>query len=270
MSFANKHRDYIRSVRKAGDFGYSLKTTAKLSRLLAFLYEDWWSVDLQGLNRLPKTGPALIIGNAGGVIPWAGLMLLYALMSSGEHQRRLNILADMDWIEDERVYNFLREVGFVSWSADNAKRLFAEGELVIVFPEGTAGAVKPFGERYRVRPFDWTKVMPAIDANVPIHPLATTGPDESFPVGQNIEWLAKLLDLPAFPVTPAFPFLPFPANLVSLPVHWKMRVMKPLEYGKVNSREELEETAKSVALFGEGDVQAELNRLLRTRIRSLF
>jgi 1-acyl-sn-glycerol-3-phosphate acyltransferase len=111
---------------------------------------------------------------------------------------------------------------------------------------------------------------PAIDAKVPIFPLATVGPDESFPVGQNIEWLAKFLDLPAFPVTPAFPFLPFPANLFSLPVHWKMRVMKPLDYQKTTSRTELEETSKSVALFGEGEVQAELNRLLRKRIKSLF
>jgi 1-acyl-sn-glycerol-3-phosphate acyltransferase len=269
MSFVSKHRRYIRTARKGRDFGFSVKTTAKLAPLLSFLYEDWWQVDLQGLKHLPKKGPALIVANAGGVLPWAGLMLLHALMHD-EHPRRLTVLTDLDWIEDERVYSAAREIGFVSWSSDNAKRLFAEGETVIVFPEGIQGAVKPFGERYRPRAFDWTILMPAIDAGVPIIPLATIGPDESFPVGVNLDWLAKLLNLPAFPVTAAFPWLPFPANVFSLPVHWKMRLMKPCDYKKPASREELEEASKTLALFAEGEIQAELNRLLRGRIKALF
>lgn len=267
---ASSYRNYIRAARKGRDFGYSVKTALRAAPLLGFLYEEWWQVKLGGHKHIPKSGPVLFVGNAGGVVPWAGLMLLYALMKDAHHPRRLNILADIDWIEDERVYSALREIGFVSWSADNAKRLFAEGEAVVVFPEGTAGAIKPFGERYRLRPFDWTKLMPAIDAHVPIVPLATIGPDESFPVGTNLEGLAKFLSLPAFPVTAAFPWLPFPANIFSLPVRWKLHCMKPLEYSAPHSREELQETAKTVALFAEGEVQAELNRMLRERVKALF
>ncbi len=267
---ASKYRGYIRAARKGREFGFSVKTALRAATILGFLYEEWWHVELGGHKHIPKSGPVLFVGNSGGIIPWAGLMLMYALMKDRHQPRRLNILADLDWIEDERVYNGLRELGFVNWSADNAKRLFAEGEAVMVFPEGTAGAVKPFGERYRLRPFDWTKLMPAIDAHVPIIPVATIGPDESFPVGVNSEALAKFFSLPAFPITPAFPWLPFPANLFSLPVHWKMRCLKPLDYKKPNSREELQETAKNVALFGEGEVQADLNRALRERIKALF
>jgi 1-acyl-sn-glycerol-3-phosphate acyltransferase len=270
MSFATQHREYIKAARKGRDFGYSLKTAAKAATLLGFLYEDWWKVALTGMQHLPKTGPVLIVGNAGGVVPWAGLMLLYGMMNCKEHPRRLNILADLDWIEDERLYNWLRELGFVSWSADNAKRLFAEGETVVVFPEGIPGAIKPFGERYRLRSFDWTKLMPAIDAKVPIIPLATIGPDESFPVGFNFELLAKFLSLPAFPVTATFPWLPFPTNVFSIPVKWKLHLLKPLDYAQPKDREQLQETAKRVALFAEGEVQAELNRILRTRIKPLF
>lgn len=270
-SFVTIYREYIRTALKTHDGNFNLKTVARIERPLAFLFQDWWKVDLQGLQRLPEKGPALIVGNAGGILPWAALMLMYAMMSDKQHPRKLHIMANIDWIEDERIYNFAREIGFVPYSADNAKKLFSEGQFVIVFPEGQAGALKPFGERYRCRNFDWTQLMPAVEMNVPMFPLATTGPDESFPLGMNIEPLAKLLSLPAFPVTPLFPFLPFPANIFSLPfVKWKMRVLKPLEYPKANSREEIENTAKTQALLLEGETQAELNRILRARIKPFF
>lgn len=270
MAFTTEYRDYIRTARKGQEFGFRLKTVAKLERPLAFLYQDWWKVDLTGQKHLPEQGPVLLVGNTGGILPWPGLMMLYALMADQKHPRRLNILADLDTIEDERLYNFLVELGFVSWSADNAKRLFNQGEIVAIFPEGLMGAIKPFRERYRVRSFDWTKFLPAIENKVPVLPLATLGPDESFPVTANLPGLARLLDMPAYPITPFFPWLPMPANLFSFPVKWKMRIMKPVDYSQGDSRDALEESAKKLALFVEGEVQAELNRLLRQRIRPLF
>lgn len=271
MTFANTYREYIRVARKTTDSGFNLRTMAKIEPVLAFLFDKWWKVNLQ-LKHLPKAGPMLIVGNSGGIFPWAGVMLAYGMMRCQDKPRRLYIMADLDRIEDERVYNFLKEIGFVSWSADNAKKLFAEGAAVVVFPEGPAGALKPFGERYRVRNFDWTKVMPAIEMGIPLVPIATIGPDESFPMGANAEAIAKFLDLPAFPITPFFPWLPFPLNLFSLPVTWKMHVMKTVDYKRVDAgdRAQLEETAKKAASYLEGDVQAELNRLLRVRVKSLF
>lgn len=269
-SFVSSYRGFIRTARKTNDTNFNLKTVARIERPLAFLFEDWFKVDLLGLQRLPKEGPVLIVGNAGGILPWAGVMLMYALMSDKQNPRRLHILADLDWIEDERIYNFMREIGFVPMNADNARRLFSERQTVLMFPEGSAGALKPFGERYRLRNIDWTTLMPAIEMKVPIIPMATLGPDESFPMGMNIEPLAKLLSLPAFPVTATFPWLPFPANFLALPVKWKMRLMKPVEYEPAATRPDVEERSKTLALFLEGEIQSELNRLLRVRIKPLF
>lgn len=270
MPFSNDYKPYIETAAKTTDSDFSLDTVAKIEPVLSFLFENWWKVELTGLQHIYDKGPVLFVGNAGGVMPWAGLMLMYALMKDKSHPRRLNILADLSWIEDERLYSFLREVGFVPFSADNVKRILSEGESAIVFPEGIAGAVKPFGERYRLRLFDWTQLMPAIEMNIPLIPVATLGPDESFPVGKNLDKVAKMLSLPAFPITPFFPFMPFPVNLFSLPLKWKMRVMRPVDYSETHSREEVEQTSKNMALFMEGEVQAELNRLLRVRIKPLF
>jgi hypothetical protein len=54
----------------------------------------------------------------------------------------------------------------------------------------------------------------------PIFPLATLGCDEAVLILTNFEKAAKFLNLPAFPITPFFPWLPFPLNLASLPTKW--------------------------------------------------
>lgn len=269
MSFSDLYKSYIKVARKRTPFGSNLKTVAQLEPMLAWLYKHWWNVQCSGLERLPHEGPALIVGNTAGIIPWTGIMLAYALMTRQSSPRRLNILCEMGWIEDERLHALARELGFVPWSADNAKMLFGRGELVAIFPEGIQGAVKPFSERYRLREFDWTRILPALEENIKIYPMATVGCDESFPIIANLDAVAKALEIPAFPVTPFMPLLPFPLNMASLPGNWQINVMKAVEYPKVETRNERYETALSLSKTLEGDVQAELNRMLRKRIKAL-
>ncbi len=270
MSFSDSYKSYIKAARKATQFGSNLKTMAQIEPLLAWLYKNWWHVDCDGIDRLPQEGPALIVGNTAGIIPWPGIMLAYALMVKRAFPRRLNIMCEMGWIEDERVHHLARELGFVPWSADNAKKLFAKGELVAVFPEGIQGAVKPFSERYRLREFDWTRILPALEENVKIFSMATVGCDESFPIVANLDFVAKLLEIPAFPITPFMPLLPFPFSMASLPGHWQMKVLKATEYAKVESRNERYETALTLSKNLEGNVQAEINRMLRARNKSVI
>src|SRR5428012_5284 len=105
-------------------------------------------------------------------------------------------------------------------------------------------STKPFAERYRLLDFDWTQFLPAIEQAVPVLPLATLGCDEAVPIFSNLDGLARVLDLPAFPVTPFFPWLPFPANLLSLPVSWKMSLLKPITYKAGSDRDTIEDSAK--------------------------
>lgn len=268
-NFANTYRDYIKNTRHADHyFGFDLKTVAKIEPVLAFLFKDWWKVQVTGLDRLPADGAALIVGNNNGLLPWTAMMLIYALMAQKDHARRIHILADMDWIADERVHEKLEELGFVPWSSANLKHLFSKGELVAIFPEGLAATTKTFAERYRVREFDWTRLLPAIEEGVKIYPLATLGCDEAVPTIGNFDWLAKALGLPAFPVTPFFPWLPFPLNFASFPISWRMSVLKPISYSAHSNRDSLEDTAKSQSRFIEGEIQAELNRMFRARRKS--
>lgn len=269
-AFPTKYRSYLRQVQHADDyFGFDVRGLARIEPILKFLYQDWWKVKAEGFERLPATGPALVVGNTSGIIPWVALMLIYALMSKKEHCRRINILSDMDWIEDERLYTALLEIGFVPWSATNFKRLLAKDELVAIFPEGQIAAAKSFSMQNRVSEFDWTKFLPAVEKGIKIFPLATLGCDEAAATFFNVDSLSKALKLSAFPVSPFFPWLPFPLNLISLPISWKMNLMPAVEYQVSKKRDEIEECAKKQALFTEGEIQAELNRQLRMR-RRLF
>jgi 1-acyl-sn-glycerol-3-phosphate acyltransferase len=267
-SFDTKYSAFKEKV-KDGDasFGFDIDTLARVEPVLALLYKLWWRIQSKGFDRLPSDGPAMIVGNSSGLMPWAHLMLIYKLMSDENSPRRVNVLCDLDWIEDQRVYNLLTELGFVPWSADNAKRLFAKNELVAVFPEGPGALTKTVRMTNRVCEFDWTKFLPAVEAGVKIYPLSILGIDEAAPVFHNSETLAKILNVKAFPISPFFPWLPFPFNLGTLPVEWRMTLLKPNDYEPAETREDIQEVAKQQAFFCEGDVQAEINRALKVKHR---
>lgn len=266
--FTIKHRRYLRGLRgKASPFEFDLRKVAQVEPLFSFLYEEWWRVQASGLDRLPKEGPALIVGNNNGLVPWPALMLMYALMSR-ENSRRLYIVADMDWVDDELIRTTANQLGFVPWSSENLKALLNAGELVAIFPEGVAAINKPFSERYRMRELDWTRLLPAIEEGVRIYPMATIGCDEAIPNILTPENLKKYLGLPALPVTPFYPWLPFPFNFASFPVRWYMSICRPTAYKTVTDRDALEDLANKQTRFIQGEIQAELNRLLRGRTKS--
>lgn len=249
---------------------FTLKDKSQLKGILGFLFQDWWKVQISGLELLPHDSPALIVGNSGSVLPWPALMLLYALATSKDNPKPLKILVEMDWINCESLQSELIKLGFLPWSADNAKHCLALGYTVCVFPEGKSGFAKPFAERNRTSSFDWTRLLPAVEMNVPIFPLATLGCDEAIPVFANLKGLAHFAKLPSYPITPFFPWLPFPFNLLSFPIKWQMRLIKAPKYQSSLGRDELENTTKQLSLFIEGEIQAELNRLLRARTKTFI
>src|SRR5262249_10099434 len=192
---------------------------------------------------------------------------IYELMSDRKKCRRINIVTDMDAIENESIHRALAELGFVSWSSDNIKRLLSKGELLAIFPEYPEAAGKSWSMKNRVGEFDWHKILPAVEANTKIFPLATLGCDEAPVTLFNAESLSKALKLSAFPVSPFFPWLPFPFNLASLPISWTMHLLPLIEYQPGKKRQDIEECAERQALYAEGEIQAELNRQLRLRHR---
>jgi 1-acyl-sn-glycerol-3-phosphate acyltransferase len=233
--------------------------------LLSFLYNFWWRVDLEGLDNFPAEGPALIAGNVGGLLPWPAFMLIYALAHSGTINRPVHTLMNLDWIEDEQLNETLIRSGFESWSPERLEQLLTAGEVVLVFPEGLQGLTKSFSARNRLREFDPAMIEPALTLNAPLIPLVSLGCDTATPVLSNVPSLAHALSMPAMPVTPFFPWLPFPYSLiVSLPVKWRMRLLEPVSAPAAGYFMNCEKSEhEHMADLIQGTIQAELNRMMR-------
>ena len=233
--------------------------------VLKFLHQLWWRVETIGFDCIPENGPALIVGNTSGYVPWPALMLIYSLIKN--KNRVVYTLLDDDLIENEKLSTYLHALNFIPWSYDNAKQLLEKGEIVAIFPEDNSVLGKTISLRNRTRRFDWTKFLPAVELHIPIYPLATLGIDEANLVLYNSDFLCQLFKTKAFPITPFFPWLPFPFNLSTMPIPWKMKTLPALSYTLPQDREGIQEQAKKLALRAEGDIQAEINRLLRSRSR---
>ena len=122
---------------------------------------------------------------------------------------------------------------------DNAYRLLHDEEqLVLVFPEGTKGTGKLYTERYRLRRFGRGGFVEiAMRAGVPVIPIAVMGAEETMPILFKSNRVAKMLNLPYFPVT-ANVLACGPLGLVAyFPAKFRIRVLPPVYFDVAPNQE---------------------------------
>jgi 1-acyl-sn-glycerol-3-phosphate acyltransferase len=200
-----------------------------LAPLLRPLYRRWWRVETRGLEHVPATGPALVVGNHAGTLPFDALMVALALLDEHPAHRSLRMLAADLAFNLPLVAPLARKSGNTLACADDATRLLEAGELVGVWPEGYKGLGKPYRERYQLQRFGRGGfVEVALRTGAPIVPVAVVGSEEIYPMLANLRRLARLLGVPYFPVTPTFPALG-PLGAIPLPSKWVIEFCPPIE-----------------------------------------
>jgi len=218
------------------DFGFDPDLTENvLVPLLRPLYHTWFRTEVIGTHNLPREGGALLVANhAGGLWAIDGAMTAIAVHVTHPNHRYLRMLG-ADLVFTTPVLGPLaRKTGATLACNADAQRLLNEGELVGVWPEGFKGIGKPFSERYKLQRFGRGGfVSAALRTGVPIIPVSVVGSEEVYPVLGNAKTLARLLNLPYFPLTPTFPWLG-PLGLLPLPVKWHIEFGEPIptsDYG---------------------------------------
>ncbi len=254
---------------KTDEYGFDLNVWALSEPFFRFCFEDYFKVVFHGIENIPDKGSALIVGNHSGLLPIDGAMMAMALCNYHPYPRRIRYLIT-DWFFGLPIVGpWMKQSGQVRGSIENAEKLIKAGELIGIYPEGIRGVGKPLRDRYRVIDFHPGFVKLAISAQIPIIPVATVGGDEIFPNFMNLPRLGPIANLPFFPITPAFPWLPFPLWLTPLPVRWFMNVHKPihLDYPpeKAHDRKLVREIAKDIQY----QIQRDLNELVEKR-KTLF
>jgi 1-acyl-sn-glycerol-3-phosphate acyltransferase len=207
-------------------FGMDSLLPERLAPLLDFLYGSWWRVEVRSSHHLPE-GPAVVVANHGGALPWDALVLRLALLRASP-PRELRPLLEQAALDAAVAGRVARRLGAVAATPDNAAKLLSEGKLVAVFPEGTRGAPKPWADRYRLQRFGrggFAKV--ALRAAAPIVPCAVVGSEEASPAISRPGWLAERLRLPLLGLAPALPLRPL--ALLPLPSRWSIRFGAPIE-----------------------------------------
>ena len=200
-----------------------------LAPLLRPLYKHWWRVETRGLEHVPASGPALVVGNHAGTLPFDALMVALALLDEHPAHRSLRMLAADLAFDMPVVAPLARKSGNTLACSEDATRLLEAGELVGVWPEGYKGLGKPYRERYQLQRFGRGGfVQVALRTGSPIVPVAVVGSEEIYPMLANLRRLARLLGFPYFPVTPTFPALG-PLGAIPLPSKWLIEFCPPIE-----------------------------------------
>jgi 1-acyl-sn-glycerol-3-phosphate acyltransferase len=211
------------------EFGFDADLTDNVVLpLLRPLYRTWFRVETTGLHHVPDEGGALVVANHSGTVPLDALMTSVALHDDHPAHRYLRMLGADLVFRMPVVGQLSRKHGSTLACTADAERLLAAGELVGVWPEGFKGIGKPFADRYKLQRFGRGGfVSAALRTGKPIIPCSIVGAEETYPKIADVPALARLLNLPYFPVTPTFPLLG-PLGAVPLPSKWLIEFGEPL------------------------------------------
>jgi 1-acyl-sn-glycerol-3-phosphate acyltransferase len=230
-------------------YGFDLDFTVAAVAPFAWLYRKYFRVALHGIERVPASGRVLLVSNHSGQLPFDAAMIDVALLLEMDPPRVARALVER-WVPTlPFIAPFYARLGQVVGTPENCRRLLAAEEALLVFPEGVRGLNKTFDERYKLRPFSTGFMRLALEAGAPIVPIGVVGAEEQAPSLVDLKPLARLLGLPALPITPYL--LPLP-----LPVRYHLHFGEPLHFtGSPDADDaELERQA--------GEVQAAVQRLV--------
>jgi 1-acyl-sn-glycerol-3-phosphate acyltransferase len=213
------------------EWGRSESMRALARRLYDPIYSRWFRAEWEGLEKIPTDGGALIVANHAGAIPSDAPVIMHGIEK--ELERPVYGLADQLFKSLPVVGVLWSRVGGVVAHPDNAYRLLREQQqLVLVFPEGSKGPGKHYGERYRLRRFGRGGFVEiAMRAGVPVVPIAVVGAEESMPIIWKSSTAAKLLGLPYFPITAnQLVAGPLAGTMLYFPAKFRLQVLDPVHF----------------------------------------
>jgi 1-acyl-sn-glycerol-3-phosphate acyltransferase len=207
-------------------FGFDVETARKAVATCALFHRLYFRTEVFGIENVPE-GRALLIANHSGQVPIDAAIIGCAMFLDANPPRVMRAMVDKWTATLPFVSMFFNRVGQVVGLPENARRLLRAEELLLAFPEGTRGIVKPFSRRYELEEFGLGFMRLAIETETPIVPVAVIGAEEQYVSLGNLSWAARALNLPVFPLVPQM-FLP--GGQLPLPTKYRIYFGEPMRF----------------------------------------
>jgi 1-acyl-sn-glycerol-3-phosphate acyltransferase len=176
-------------------YGVSRKHLTWFYSLLKFFYRSYFRVKTHGIENVPARGRAMLIGNHSGSLPVDGGMVLASLLLEHDPPRHVHGM----------VEKFAESWPFVSEWFNRIGQF-----MLMVFPEGARGTGKLYKDRYKLVRFGTGFMRLALQSQSPIVPFAFIGGEEALPAMFHLDFLAKMVGAPYWPVPPHIVPVPLP------------------------------------------------------------
>jgi 1-acyl-sn-glycerol-3-phosphate acyltransferase len=158
--------------------------------------KTWFRPDVRGLDRIPPTGPVLLVGNhsGGNVAPDTLVFTAAFIRRFGTrrpfYQLAHNLVVAVPWLVPLRWY------GTIPASPQNATAALRAGAAVLVYPGGDWETHRPVWQRHRVDFHDRHGfVRLALETGAPVVPVVSIGGQETALFLSRGELLVRKLGL---------------------------------------------------------------------------
>jgi 1-acyl-sn-glycerol-3-phosphate acyltransferase len=194
------------------------------------LMDYWFRMEIEGWEHLPEP-PVLLVGiHSGAPFVWDAWTVGIQWWRRFGTDRPLHGTAHDALMAAPLVGRYFRKMGVLPAAPDSIASALAEGHDVALWPGGEIDSLRPWTDRDEaVLAGRKGFVRMAINAGVPIVPIATVGGPDSMPVLARGRRLARALQLEKvarlkmFPIALSAPWGLSPAILPEVPLPTKIR-----------------------------------------------
>lgn len=195
-------------------------TVAAGASALRFLYERYFRVRSHGVANIPSDGPAILASNHSGGLPFDGSMIYLDVLRRSDPPRVLRPVMDHFVPGLPFVSTFFARIGAIAGSRGNVRYALEQGELLLIFPEGTDGIGKRFAQRYQLQRWRVGHVELAIRYRAPVVPVAVIGAEEQMPQLGRLEGVHIM----------GIPYVPLLLSPLPLPVRYHIYYGAPIDF----------------------------------------
>ncbi|MBI2570504.1 MAG: acyltransferase family protein [Candidatus Schekmanbacteria bacterium] len=179
--------------------------------------------EVHGIDNIPASGPALIVGNHNGLMqPAESWVMTAAIWDRFGAERELFFLGHDMVFRFPAIANPFRKSGAIPAHPEVAATALRRGALVVVYPGGDVDACRPFSQRHRiVFAGRMGFIRLAIECAVPIVPAVSVGAHETVLILSDGRRLARRLGFKRLFRSEVLPLaLSFPWGLTIGPTYY--------------------------------------------------